>query len=39
MEQKGGNKVFYTVPFIWNRTLWVMTWAPLWATSSTVPTS
>lgn len=27
MEQKGGNKVFYTVPFIWNRTLWVMTFA------------
>lgn len=27
MEHKRSNKVFYTVPFVWNRTLWVMTFA------------
>ena len=27
MEHKRSNKVFYTVPFVWNRSLWVMTFA------------
>lgn len=27
MEQRRRNKQFYTVPFVWNKTLWVMTFA------------
>lgn len=27
MESRGSNKLFYTVPFVWNRMLWVMTFA------------
>jgi hypothetical protein len=27
MEQKRRNKLFYTVPFTWDRTLWVITFA------------
>ena len=27
MEQKRSNKGFYTIPFVWNKTLWVTTFA------------
>ena len=27
MEQKSNNKGFYTIPFVWNKLLWVMTFA------------
>lgn len=27
MEPKRNNKVFYTIPFVWSKTLWVMTFA------------